>query len=154
VSDADVLRRGLLGLGAISILATATELVMLRHWTTFVQVIPFVVLGVLAVALALVAVQPVRARLQAGRVAAGASVLAALYGVYAHVSANYDAGPLDRDYSARWDGMSELARWWAAATGSVGPSPPVAPAALAFGALCLLLATLRHPALSNTPDRR
>ena len=154
MSDAEVLRRGLLALGVVSILATATELVMLRHWTTLVQVIPFMVLGVLAVALALVAVRPVRGRLQVGRAAAVASVLAAFYGVYAHVSANYDAGPLDRDYSVRWDGMSAIARWWAAATGSVGPSPPVAPAALAFGALCVLLATLRHPALSGTTRGR
>jgi hypothetical protein len=45
--------------------------------------------------------------------------------------------------------MSGLARWWAAATGSVGPSPPVAPGALAFGALCLLLTTVRHPAFGR-----
>ncbi len=148
MTDAEVLRRGLLGLGALSILATGLELVMLRHWATFVQVIPFVVLAVLAVALALVAVRPERGRLRVARMAAGAALAASLYGVFSHVAANYDAGPLDRGYSARWDGMSEVARWWAAVTGSVGPSPPIAPGALAFGGLCVLLATLRHPAMA------
>lgn len=37
--------------------------------------------------------------------------------------------------------MSTFSQWWAAVTESVGPAPPLAPAALVVGAVCLLLAT-------------
>ena len=46
-----------------------------------------------------------------------------------------------------WEGMSTLSRWWLAARKGVGPSPPLAPGALAQAGFCVLLATVRHPSL-------
>lgn len=61
-------------------------------------------------------------------------------GVVAHVVANHGTAPLDFRYAERWDGMTALARWWVAASGRAGGSPPLAPLVLAQSALCLLLA--------------
>ncbi|MFN8540111.1 MAG: hypothetical protein U0232_21845 [Thermomicrobiales bacterium] len=47
-----------------------------------------------------------------------------------------------------------LAQWWTAAREGVGPSPPLAPGALALVGLCILLATVRHPALSDHTTAR
>ena len=75
------------------------------------------------------------------------TVDAAFLGIWGHVHANYEAAPLDVRYADTWDGLPEVTRWWLAATKTVGPSPPLASGALAQAALCVLLATLRHPAL-------
>ncbi len=64
-------------------------------------------------------------------------------GVYFHVLSNYDAGILDFRYTAAWPTMSDLDRWWLAATGGVGPTPPLAAASLSFAALLVLLASVR-----------
>jgi hypothetical protein len=85
------------------------------------------------------------------RVLAVAVFLSAGLGVVEHVVANYDAGPLDFRYSAKWATMSAGSRWWAAATESVGPAPALAPLVLAWSSLCLAFATLDHPALSAPP---
>ena len=60
-----------------------------------------------------------------------AAVLSAALGIWKHVYANYDAGPLDQRYDDTWESLPEARRWWLALTKSVGPSPPLAPAALA-----------------------
>ncbi len=65
-------------------------------------------------------------------------------GVYFHVHGNYEAGPLDRVFGARWETMSVLSRWWESASGGVGPSPPLAPGAMATAALALLAATIAY----------
>src|SRR5581483_8356491 len=85
-----------------------------------------------------------------------AIVLTAAVGIFEHIEANYEAGPLDQRYAYTWDTLSEADRWWAAITKAVGPSPPLAPGALAQGGLCLIFATLRHPALAagREPKRR
>ena len=80
MSDSDVLRRGLLALATLSVAATALELAMLRHWTTVVQVIPFAILGLTAVAIALAA-RATRGRLQAARALGAVAALSSLYGV-------------------------------------------------------------------------
>jgi len=64
-------------------------------------------------------------------------------GVLVHVISNYDAGVLNYHYSATWPTMSDVERWWLASIGAVGPTPPLAPASLAFGALVPLLASVR-----------
>jgi hypothetical protein len=75
------------------------------------------------------------------------------FGVFEHVDANYDAAPLDFRYGDKWPTMSAADRWWTAATGGVGPSPPLVPAVLAQAALCLGLATIAHPALAAEEAR-
>ena len=140
------MRRGLLALCGAGVLGTAVELAMLRHWTSAVQLVPWTALPPLGVALGALAVRPGRTTVRAARAVALTVVLVAAFGIFEHVKANYDAGPLDRRYSTRWETMSEPSRWWAAAAGSVGPSPALAPAVLAQAAACLALATAHHPA--------
>ena len=137
-----LLRQCFLGLGAASTAATAIELALSRHWTSAVQLIPWYALGALAVALALVVVRPRPATVRVARVLIVAVMLTALLGIYEHVLANYRAAPLDFRYTARWSTMAATSRWWAAISQSVGPSPTLAPAALAEAAICLLFATL------------
>lgn len=141
------LRLGLLGLAAAGVAGTAIELATLRHWQSTEQLIPWVVLGISAVAIAAVAIRPSARRIRIVQVGAGLTLAAALYGVYEHVASNLESGPLDATYGPKWDSMSALSHWWAAASGGVGPSPTLAPAVLVQISLCILLATLAHPAL-------
>ena len=71
-----------------------------------------------------------------------ASGIASSFGVYEHIVANYHTGPLDFRYTDRWPTMSAWSRWWAVSTGTVGPSPPIAPAILALACACLVLAAM------------
>ncbi|MFN8638113.1 MAG: hypothetical protein U0360_01340 [Dehalococcoidia bacterium] len=66
-------------------------------------------------------------------------------GIYFHIDENYQAGPLDRTFSATWDSMSVVSRLWTASTQAVGPSPVLASGALAMTALVAILATRREP---------
>lgn len=146
-SAAPLLRRGLLWLAGVTVAGISVELAVDRHWTQPSQLIAWGALAVVAVAIALVARKPSVARVRRARVLAVIVMLSAVVGIWEHVESNYDAGPLDFNYTDTWEGMPELSRWWLAATKSVGPSPPLAPGALAQAGLCVLLATLRHPAL-------
>ncbi len=134
-------QRGFAALAAAGIAFTTIELALLRHWSTPAQVIPWFVLAGLGLALAAVITRPSAVVVRVVRVVAAIAATAAAYGVYAHVRANYDAGPLDFRYAVKWAAMSPLSRWWAALTESVGPSPVLAPAVLAQTAACLLLTT-------------
>jgi hypothetical protein len=97
---------------------------------------------------ALRAGRPTAGRVRLARVLAALVVASALFGVWEHVCANFDAGVLDRRYSETWESLSLATRWWLAVSKTVGPSPPLAPGALAQAAICALLATVRHPSLT------
>jgi hypothetical protein len=153
-SAAPALRRGLILLAVLGVVGTAAELAAERHWETAVQLIPWFTLGIIAVGVVLLLVRPRPATIWAVRVITIVVFASAAFGVFEHVNANFNAGPLDFRYSARWATMSTAARWRTAMTGGVGPSPPLAPAILAQAALCLGLATLSHPALSRHPRQR
>lgn len=142
---ATLLRRGLLGLATAGIAGTAVELAFIRHWDSLIQLIPWAVLALLAAGVASVVLRPSPGRLRAVRTVAMVAAVAGLYGVYDHVNENHRAGPLDADYGSKWDSMSTISQWWVAATGGVGPSPTLAPAALTEIGLCLALATVGHP---------
>ncbi|SDL48169.1 hypothetical protein SAMN05421874_12275 [Nonomuraea maritima] len=137
ITPTSAVRLGLLALTAIGIAGAALELAFERHWQTFTQLIPWVALGVLVVALALVAFGPARTAAVV-RVLAGVVLLASAYGVFMHVSVNHGMGGMIPD----WDTLSPLTQWWYALTKSVGAAPPLAPGMLAQSALLLLLATL------------
>ena len=62
----------------------------------------------------------------------------------------FRSGPLDFRYTDRWPAMSEWSRWWAAASGAVGPSPALAPAILALAGACLAFATLGRTTARQT----
>ena len=149
-SGEGLLRRGLLWLAVLGTIGTALELVLLRHWDNALELIPFVALGVLAVAIVLVARRPTVRSIRVARVLAAAVLVTSVVGVLIHIRSNYEAAPLDFRYTASWPTTAEPIRWLLAATDTVGPSPTLAPAAIAFMALALLIATARHPAMRPT----
>jgi hypothetical protein len=147
-------RRSLLALTLIGMLATAFELATESHWNDFQQLIPWFTLAVLAITLVLTTMRRRGAQLLA-RILILVVLGASMYGVYDHVSANYNAGPLDYRYADTWDSLSSSQRLWYAATKQVGPSPPLAPGVLAQTALLLLIAGfLRKPPTVTGPDAR
>ena len=150
VDTATILRRAMLALAATGVVATTVELATLRHWTSTTQIIPWVVLGVLAVGVALMMLGASPAAIRVVRVIAGLALISGLYGLFTHVQSNYHAAILDYHFTDRWPAMSFVDKLWAAGTGEVGPSPVMAPAVLSQCAICLALATLRHPRLSST----
>jgi hypothetical protein len=133
-------RRVLLGLAAAGVIGTAVELASLRHWNGLLQLVPWIALGVLVLGIAQAVLRP-RVDPRFVRLEAATVVVAAAFGSLEHLLANLDAGPLDFRYADRWAGMSAAARWWAAASGGVGPSPILAPLVLAQAAACLWFAT-------------
>lgn len=141
-----VMRRGLLALASAGTIGVALELLLLRHWTEARELIAWVAVAVLAVAVLLVR-RPTRRAIRVARGLAVAVLATSVVGVLVHVWANYEAAPLDARYTASWPTTPEPVRWLLAATDTVGPSPSLAPLALAFVALVLLLALIRHPAL-------
>lgn len=136
------LRRGLVALAAAGIAGTALELAAIHHWETLAQLVPWVALAVIAGALAAAVARPTPATRRTARWTGLLLAVAGTYGVIDHVASNVSAGPLDAEYGARWDSMSTLAHWWAAANGGVGPAPVLAPAILAQIGACLWLATV------------
>jgi len=126
---------------AVEIIGTTVELATLRHWKQGTQVIPWIVLGTLALALA-IAASHVPHRDTFVRSIAVLVTAASAFGIFEHVRANYNVAPLDYRYVDKWATMSGLSRWWAALTESVGRSPVLAPAVLAQIAILLALATL------------
>ena len=145
------MRLGMLGLGIGAVIVTAAELMFLQHWNGTLQLMPWVALLAAAVGIVVIAVRPGRAAVRIARVLGVVALTLGGIGVLVHVISNYDAGVLDYHYTDTWPTMSGLERWWLAATGAVGPTPPLAPAALAFAALLLLLASVRVPIRVRAP---
>ena len=102
-------------------------------------------------AIVLVARRPTARSIRVARILAVSVLITAAIGVFAHVHANYESAPLDFRYTDSWPTTAEPIRWLLAFTDTVGPSPSLAPLAMAFVALALLLATIRHPALDTPP---
>ena len=150
MDNAAFLRRSLLGLAALGTLGTALELVLLRHWDNPLELIPFAALGALIVAIVVMARRPGARSIAIARALALTVLIVSAVGVFIHIRSNYEAAPLDFRYTASWPTTPEPIRWLLAATDTVGPSPTLAPAAIAFLALALLIVTLRHPASSGS----
>jgi hypothetical protein len=138
-STAVLVRRGLIALTVIGILAAAFELATERHWNGLEQLIPWLALAVLAVATAL-ALIPGGRGVTAARVLALLVLGTSIYGVVDHILVNYNSGALDQRYADTWDTLPLLERWWYA-TGVLGQS-----------ALLLLLATLGRARQPHGPD--
>ncbi|WP_262106654.1 hypothetical protein [Arthrobacter sp. Marseille-P9274] len=138
-----VYRRILTWLGIGTALGACVELAMLRHWHDAGQLVPWAVLAVL---LAAAAAWLVRRSVATARIMQGTAIVAVLgsaFGVYEHIGANLAAGPLSGRYSAVWDSMSAVSQLWAAATGSVGASPVLAPGMVGLAGVLLWLAAFR-----------
>jgi hypothetical protein len=154
LSTPELLRRSLIGLAALGGIGTALELGLLRHWNSLLEWIPWISLAILAAALALLVIRPRRRRVLLARALAAVVAASGVIGVIVHIRQNYEAAPLDFHYTASWPTTPEPIRWLLAATDTVGPSPTLAPMALAFIALALLFATLRHPVLGDVAEAR
>jgi hypothetical protein len=137
----------LLWLAGLADAAILLELGVERHWTQPIQLVAWVAVAAVGVAIALVARSSSGGRIRLAQALVALVMLSSIFGIWEHVYANYDAGPLDFHFADSWDGLSEADRWWLALSKTVGPSPPLAPAALAQAGLCVSLATLRHPSL-------
>ena len=145
--EVGIARRLLLALAALAMAGTSVELALERHWDDFVKLIPWFALGVLAVALALVAYRPAARRIGLARLLCVLVIAASAIGVYKHIEENHKAGPLDYRYSESWESMSSAEQWWKAATKAVGPAPVLASGVLAQAALGIIAATVGHPAV-------
>jgi len=145
--EVGIARRLLLALAGLAMAGTGVELALERHWDDFVKLIPWFALGVLAVALALVAYRPAARRIAIARVLCVLVIAASAIGVYKHIEENHKAGPLDYRYSETWESMSSAEQWWKAATKAVGPAPVLASGVLAQAALGIIAATVGHPAV-------
>ncbi|MEZ5206721.1 MAG: hypothetical protein R2690_07010 [Acidimicrobiales bacterium] len=139
---AERMRSLFLGLGVAVVVGTVVELAFLRHWTDGLQFGAWAGTAALGVAVGLAAGRPTAGRARAARLVAGIVALVSLVGTGLHLHGNYEAGPLDRSYGERWDAMSLAERWWAAATGAVGPAPALASGVLIIGAACVFGATI------------
>jgi hypothetical protein len=139
------LRTGLLGIAGLGVVGTLLELALARHWKDPLQVLPWVMVAALGVAVLFVAFRASPRVVRTARALAIIAFPVGLFGVYEHVEANHHAGPLDAVYGARWDSMSGVSQWWHALVESVGPSPSFAPGVMALIALCLLVASIGHP---------
>ena len=135
------LRRAFLLVAAGTCGGAVLELAMLRHWDGVDQLVPWVVLAVLAVGIAAVALKPTPRVLLAARLLAVGSAFAGLFGVWEHVSSNWQTAPLSATWASTWDTLSPMQQWWEAATGGAGIAPPLAPGFLALTGICLALST-------------
>jgi hypothetical protein len=82
----------LLALAAASIVVTASELAIARHWDGLGQWIAWALLAMALVAVGLLAVRPDRLRLDLARVLGAIVIAGALFGVYKHIDGNYRDG--------------------------------------------------------------
>jgi len=149
---ADPLRSGLLGLAALGIVGTGIELAVLRHWGSPLSAIPWFALAAGGVAIWLIARRPGRRVVLGARAIGLLMALAGAYGVAVHVSTNMGSAVLDGTVGPIWRSLPLWRQVWMAASGGVGPAPPLAAGSLAPTGLALTLATLGHPALDPAPD--
>lgn len=151
-SAAPALRRGLLWLAGLSVVGLAVELAAERHWTQPIQFVAWAALLVTLLAIGLTAGISSAGRLKLARWLAIAVMISAGFGIWEHIEENHDSGELDRVYGESWDSLPATTQWWLAASKTVGPSPPLAPGALAVAAFCVLLATNGHPAVRKPSE--
>ena len=152
------LRAALLLLAGLGVVGTAAELAMERHWQGPWQLLPWLSLGMIALALGVLLVRRTRPAVRFARICAALVILTAAVGVWRHVQENYDTAPLDARYTDRWETMSNVQRWWEVGRGSVGPAPLLAPGVLLYIGVALAAATsglggLPHP-ITEGGERR
>src|SRR5687767_1030326 len=93
------LRQGLLWLAGLTLVGIAIEMAVERHWTQPSQWIAWAALAVAALAAALVSWRPSAGGVRLARILAFAVIASAAVGIWQHIASNYDAGPLDAEYT-------------------------------------------------------
>jgi hypothetical protein len=134
------LRTFLLVIAGCICAGTIVELFLLEHTETLVQLAPFVLCGVGALAVAAVLARPRRGTLIVLRLVMGLLLLGSLFGVYEHVEHNLEFELEIRPSATASDVWFEALK---------GASPLLAPGALALAAALALAGTYEHPALAR-----
>lgn len=146
MSPADTLsrlRRFLLVFAVMLFGGTLSELFLIKHSDSLVQLTPFVLCGVGTLAVLAVLWRPRRATMLALRGCMGLIMLGSLFGIYEHVSVNF---AIKREV----DPGAETSALMLSALG--GANPLLAPGMLAVAAVLALAATYRNPALLTGRD--
>jgi hypothetical protein len=145
MSPADTLRRlrlFLLGLSILLFGGTVVELLLVNHKEDFVQLIPFVLCALGAIANLVVLVRPRRVTVLGLRLCMLLVMCGSLFGIYEHFSNNV---AFQREIKPNAP-MSE-----ALLTAVAGANPLLAPGTLAVAAVLALAATYYHPSLYSEP---
>ena len=119
---------------------TIVELFLLDHTETLVQLTPFILCCVGALAVAAALGRPKRGTLIALRVVMGLLLLGGLFGIYEHIENNLAFELEIRPTATASDVWLEALK---------GDSPLLAPGALALAACLALAGTYEHPALAR-----
>ena len=135
------LRVGLLWLVLLGIVGVALLLAYERHWGSYVQWIPWAVLGLILVSLVLVVLAPGIGTRKLAQVVTLITIVVSFVGMWQHFDANYNAAAENPQYAAQWEQMSIIEKVWEVGGGTVGQVPIYAAAALIPVALSLLMAT-------------
>jgi len=85
------LRAGLLLLVVLSVVGTALALAFDRHWQSPLQMLPWIVLGIISIAWIALVVRQTRATIWLARGVAVLAIVVAVLGVWQHIDANYNA---------------------------------------------------------------
>ena len=139
---AEILRMALFALVVLGIVGSGIELAHERHWDGFWQLLPWAAIGGLCLALLALLFRTTTSTIWLARVMAAGTIVISAIGVWQHVAENYDTAPLDAGYTESWDSMLEIERWWAVASGSVGPAPVLAAGILLYCGVALAAATV------------
>ena len=138
----DPVRRGLVSLVVLSLLGVCLELASSRHWGSFVQILPWILVVLCGVALAcILSAQPSRG-IPLGRAIAAGVIVVSCFGFWEHWESNHASGALDFRYATTWSTFSVQKQWWMALNGSVGPAPPLVPLSLALIAALVFVVSL------------
>ena len=136
------IRSLLLALVIFTAAGLVPELVLLEHYDSVLQLIPFAVLGATLVASVLAWRRPTRRTLAAFRVVMWLCLVAGLTGVMLHAKGNWEWA-LERDDTVHgWPLVWKVLR---------GATPLLAPGAMAQLGLLGLVYAHRHPALERGP---
>lgn len=134
------LRRFLLVVAGCVFAGTVVELLFVGHAESLIQLVPFMLCAVGAVAVVVAFYAPRRRSLLALRGVMGLMVLGSVFGVYEHLTHNF-AFELEIRPNAT---VSDV--FWKALAGA---SPLIAPGILALAAVLAIAATYRHPLLEK-----
>ncbi|NUS32291.1 MAG: hypothetical protein HOQ17_04455 [Gemmatimonadaceae bacterium] len=137
-----MMRRLLLALVGFTAVGLVPELLLLKHYDSVWQLVPFAVLAATLVTACLAWRRPTSGAIAAFRVVMWICVAAGIAGVALHAKGNWEWA-LERDDTLRgWPLMWKVLR---------GATPLLAPGAMAQLGLLGLLFTYRHPALERGP---
>lgn len=143
MSSADILfrlQRFLLALSILLLGGTVVELLLVKHWEDAVQIIPFVLCVLGAIAALLLLFLPRRSTVLGLRLSMALVMCGSLFGIYEHFANNF---AFQREIKPNAS-MTDIL-----VSAVAGGNPLLAPGTLAVAAVLALAATYYHPALEK-----